>query len=262
MTRSVAVLAGGLGTPVADITGSDAPKAMLPVCGRPFIDVKLAELVAAGTDEIVVLVGFGAEALRRRCRTGGRGWRTGPLRRRRTGAARDRRCPSGRGQEQLPDPFWTTYGDSLLDVDLEPVEEQLRHSAGMSGVMTVLLEKLRCWQRSNVSIDAEMLVTSYDKSAPPGSHEYIDYGMLLLTHDLFADRHLGAAFDLSDVLRDAVEAGRLAVSVVHERFHDIGTEQAWRGTEQWARTTRSSGPPPTPDREACSTPRSSLTVTA
>ncbi len=136
----------------------------------------------------------------------------------------------------MPDPFWTTYGDSLVDVDLEPVEEQLRHSAGMSGVMTVLRNADR-WQRSNVSIDAEMLVTSYDKSAPPGSHEYIDYGMLLLTHDLFADRALGAAFDLSDVLRDAVESGRLAASVVHERFHDIGTEQAWRETEQWARTT-------------------------
>ena len=51
--------------------------------------------------------------------------------------------------------------------------------------MTVLQNEDR-WQRSNVSIDHERLVTSYDKHSSPGSHAYIDYGMLLLRHELFA----------------------------------------------------------------------------
>ena len=41
----------------------------------------------------------------------------------------------------------------------------------------------------------------------------------------------------ADVLREAVTSRRLAASVVHERFHDIGSEEAWRDTEQWARST-------------------------
>ena len=235
MKRSVAVLAGGLGTRVAHLTESGMPKAMLPVCGRPFIDVKLAELVAAGADEIVVLVGFGAEQLRAHVGAeadGGvpvRFLPDGPKLLGTGGALR-------RALSLLPDPFWTTYGDTLLDVDLDPAEERLRCSPGVRAVMTVLRNADR-WQRSNVSIDDEMLVTRYEKGSAPGTHAYIDYGMLLLRHDLFAGRPKGAAFDLADVLREAVASHALAASVVHERFHDIGTEEAWRETERWARTT-------------------------
>jgi NDP-sugar pyrophosphorylase family protein len=235
MTRSIAVLAGGLGTRVAHLTASDTPKAMLPVCGRPFIDLKLAELAAAGADEIVVLVGFGADALR--AHVGAEADGGVPVRFVEDGPELLGTGGALRGAlEQLPDPFWATYGDSLLDVELEPVEERLVRSTGTAGVMTVLRNADR-WQRSNASIDDNMLVTAFDKSALPGSHEYIDYGMLLLTHDLLATRPVGSDFDLGDVLREAVDARRLAASVVQQRFHDIGTEQAWRETEQWARRT-------------------------
>jgi len=235
MTRGVAVLAGGLGTRVAHLTGSESPKAMLPVCGEPFIDVKLAELVAAGADQVVVLVGHGADALRAHVGPGGPGGvpvelvDDGPELLGTGGAIR-------RALSTLPDPFWVTYGDTLLDVDLEPAEERLRRTPRMRGVMTVLRNADR-WARSNASIGDEMLVTTYDKGAPAGSHEYIDYGMLLLRHEVLEPRPAGAAFDLVDALQGAVADRRLAASVVHERFHDIGTEDAWRDTDRWARTT-------------------------
>ena len=235
MTRSVAVLAGGLGTRMSHLTGSGTPKAMLPVCGQPFIDLKLAELVAAGADEIVVLVGFGADAIR--AHVGPRAEGGVPVQ-----FVDDGRELLGTGGAirralgLLPDPFWTTYGDTLLDVDLGPPEQQLQRLPQLGGVMTVLQNEDR-WQRSNVSIDHERLVTSYDKHSSPGSHAYIDYAMRLLRHELFAHRPHGAAFDLADVLREAVTSRRLAASVVHERFHDIGSEEAWRDTEQWARST-------------------------
>ncbi|HKA92742.1 MAG TPA: NTP transferase domain-containing protein [Acidimicrobiia bacterium] len=235
MTRGVAVLAGGLGTRVAHLTGSESPKAMLPVCGEPFIDVKLAELVAAGADQVVVLVGHGADALRAHVGPGGPGGvpvelvDDGPELLGTGGAIR-------RALSTLPDPFWVTYGDTLLDVDLEPAEERLRRTPRMRGVMTVLRNADR-WARSNASIGDEMLVTTYDKGAPAGSHEYIDYGMLLLRHELFANRASGTAFDLTDVLREAVVSRTLAAWVVQERFHDIGSEDAWHETERWARDT-------------------------
>jgi len=236
MKRTAAVLAGGLGTRVAHLTGTDVPKAMLPIGGRPFIDVKLAELVAAGADEIVMLTGFGSEALRAHVGTeiaSGVSVRfvdDGPTLLGTGGAIR-------RALGLLPDPFWVTYGDTLLDVDLEPAEERLECSPALVGVMTVLRNEDR-WQVSNVSIDREHVVTTYDKRSSPGSHAYIDYGMLLLRHDLFAHRRTGAAFDLTDALHDAVASGRLGASVVRQPFHDVGTEAAWRETEQWARETR------------------------
>jgi N-acetyl-alpha-D-muramate 1-phosphate uridylyltransferase len=233
MKRSVAVLAGGLGTRVAHLTPTDVPKAMLPVGGRPFVDLKLAELVAAGADEIVMLTGFGAQAVRAHVcdeTAGGVPVRfvdDGPDLLGTGGAIR-------RALDLLPDPFWVTYGDTLLSVELSQAEDRISRAPAIDGVMTVLRNEDR-WQRSNVSIDPEMIVTKYDKSAPPGSHAYIDYGMLLLTHDLFAARGSGAALDLTDILRDAAAARRLAASVVDERFHDIGTEDAWRDTDRWAR---------------------------
>ncbi len=218
---------------VAHVTEADVPKAMLPIGGRPFVDVKLAELVAAGADEIVMLTGFGADALRAHVGTetvGGVPVRfadDGPNLLGTGGAIR-------RALDLLPDPFWVTYGDTLLDLDLDPAEDRLRCSPALGGVMTVLRNDDR-WQVSNVSIDGEQLVTTYDKQSSPGSHAYIDYGMLLLRHDLFAERSRGETFDLRHVLHDAVAARGLAASVVYERFHDIGTEDAWRQTDYWAR---------------------------
>ena len=235
MRRAVAVLAGGLGTRVAHLTGAGGPKAMLSVCERPFIDVKLAELVAAGAEDIIVLVGHGADALRAHVGAETEGGvpvhfvDDGPRLLGPGGAVR-------RALSLLPDPFWVTYGDTLLEVDVVPAEERLFSSPQVLGVMTVLRNDDR-WGRSNVSIDDEMLVSAYDKTSPPGSHAYIDYGMLLLRHELFEARPDGAAFDLGDVLRDAVAARRLAASVVYERFHDVGTEEAWRETARWARET-------------------------
>ncbi len=139
-----------------------------------------------------------------------------------------------RALDLLPDPFWVTYGDTLLTVPLEAVEGELARAPELLGVMTVLRNEDR-WETSNVSIDDAMLVTAYEKGSLPGSHAYLDYGMLLLRHELFSSREAGVPFDLGDVLREAVGHGRLGASVVQERFHDIGTEDAWRDTERWAR---------------------------
>ena len=236
MRRSVAVLAGGLGIRVAHLTDVDAPKAMLPIGGRPFIDFKLAELVAAGADEIVLLTGFGSGALRAHVEAEGpdgvpvRVVEDGPRLLGTGGAIR-------RALDLLPDPFWVTYGDTLLDVDLDPAEQRLAGDPGLEGVMTVLRNDDRR-QVSNVSIDAEMIVTAYDKDAVPGSHAYIDYGMLLLRHAAFARRGADATFDLTDLLGEAVGERRLAAFVVSEPFHDIGTEPAWQETARWAIDSR------------------------
>ncbi|HYV60102.1 MAG TPA: sugar phosphate nucleotidyltransferase [Acidimicrobiia bacterium] len=236
MRRSVAVLAGGLGTRVGHLTGADTPKAMLPIGDRPFIDFKLAELAAAGADEIVLLTGFGTDALRTHVEAEGparvpvRVVEDGPHLLGTGGAIR-------RALDLLPDPFWVTYGDTLLDVDLDPAQQRLTGHAGLEGVMTVLRNEDRRGV-SNVSIDAELIVTAYEKDAAPGSHAYIDYGMLLLRRAAFAHRDAAAAFDLTDVLGAAVGERRLAAFVVREPFHDIGTESAWHETARWALDTR------------------------
>jgi hypothetical protein len=101
--------------------------------------------------------------------------------------------------------------------------------------MTVL-ENADRWETSNVSVRGE-LVVAYEKGAVPGSHRFIDYGMLLLTRESFGAPRAEAAFDLREVVHDEISRRRLGAWVVTERFHDIGTEAAWQETDAWMRET-------------------------
>jgi NDP-sugar pyrophosphorylase family protein len=63
MTRSlpVVVLAGGLGTRLGKI-GSNIPKALVEVAGRPFLDWKIRQLSNQNVDSIYLLTGhFGSQ---------------------------------------------------------------------------------------------------------------------------------------------------------------------------------------------------------
>jgi NDP-sugar pyrophosphorylase family protein len=229
VTRTVVVLAGGLGTRVAHLTGSSA-KAMLPIDGRPFLDFKLAELVAAGAEHIFLLVGHGAEEIRSRVETHRCGASVtlvedGPVLLGTGGAVR-RAC------DRLPERFWVTYGDTLLDVPLRQVEEWTE-ARGLPAAMTVLHNRDR-WETSNVSIDRDRVV-AYEKGGEPGTHEHLDYGMLWLPARAFSEEELPDAFDLGMVIERLVQAGDLGAWVVEHRFHDVGTEAAWQKTDRWAR---------------------------
>jgi NDP-sugar pyrophosphorylase family protein len=58
--RQAVVLAGGLGTRIAALSGG-LPKVLLPVGGRPFIAHLLGWLTAEGVEEVVLLLGHKAE---------------------------------------------------------------------------------------------------------------------------------------------------------------------------------------------------------
>jgi len=59
---TVFVLAGGLGTRIAGLW-PDRPKALVPVAGRPFVDLQLGWLATHGLTDVVLCAGHGADAL-------------------------------------------------------------------------------------------------------------------------------------------------------------------------------------------------------
>lgn len=59
--RQAVVLAGGLGTRLGALT-AETPKPLLPVGGRPFLDWVADNLRRQGIEEIVLTIGFRAEA--------------------------------------------------------------------------------------------------------------------------------------------------------------------------------------------------------
>ena len=57
------ILAAGEGSRMRPLTAS-RPKVMLPVAGRPFLEHIIQRAHAAGADSIVLVVGYGADAVR------------------------------------------------------------------------------------------------------------------------------------------------------------------------------------------------------
>jgi NDP-sugar pyrophosphorylase family protein len=229
--RLAVVLAGGLGTRVAHLTGRDTPKAMLPIDGRPFIDYKLLQLASIGFTHALLLTGHAAPLLRKHVGDGSRYGLTIEW-------AHDGPQPLGTGAavvavlDRLPATFWLTYGDSLVEAPVQDVEETLK--GALLGVMTVI-ENDDHRALGNVDIDAGIVVR-YEKGKPAGSFRWIDHGLLLFRRRAFFDQP-AAPFDVGEVVRRPAMARRLGAFVVSEPFHDIGSEPAWRETDGWARRT-------------------------
>jgi NDP-sugar pyrophosphorylase family protein len=226
---TVAILAGGLGTRVRDLTGPDLPKALLPIAGRPFIEHKLMELARGGAGRVVFLVGHGADRIRAAVGDGARFGlaveyvEDGPELLGTAGAVR-------RALHHLGPAFFLTYGDTLLDVSFGELERRLLGSDAL-GAMTVLENGDR-WETSNVDVDGG-LVVAYDKPSQPGTRRYLDYGFLAFRSAAFAGLRPDRSADLTTVIGALIGSGALVAVPVLHRFHDIGNEAAVRETEAW-----------------------------
>ena len=127
----------------------------------------------------------------------------------------------------LPQSFWVTYGDTLLRVPIGDVEVRFDSSRFLA-YMTVLHNRDR-WELSNVSIEDEK-ITAYEKNPVAGTHEYIDYGMILFDRAAFVDNV--DVFDLSEIIQPLISSGSIGAFEVEDRFYDIGTEARYYATEE------------------------------
>ena len=231
LMEPVAVLAGGLGTRLREVTGDALPKAMVEVDGRPFIDHKLRELHDEGAHDVLLLIGHGAGAIRDHVGDGtsfGLQITTledGPELLGTGGAI-------VRARPRLGPRFWVTYGDTLLDVDVAHAEDALARSGALA-LMTVLENRDR-WQASNAVVRDDRVV-EYSKDPRPDGAGHIDYGMLLFDTAAFDGRTPHTAFDLAHLLGELAANDSLIAFVVTEPFRDIGTPDALRDTEAWLR---------------------------
>jgi NDP-sugar pyrophosphorylase family protein len=229
----VAILAGGLATRLG-ATVASLPKALVPVAGRPFIDHQLALLRAAGARRVVLCVQHLASAIEEHLRDGAAhgllvDYSRDGERLLGTGGALRRALPL------LGDASFVLYGDSYLEVPLEPIVRALEQS-GALGVMTVLANGGR-WDTSNALVRDGRLVR-YDKRAPSPEMAHIDYGLALLRREAIARMPAETSYDLSDLYRDLVDEGRMIGFEVTRRFYEIGSPQGLAETRAYLEQRR------------------------
>lgn len=226
MSLPVVILAGGVATRMRPATET-VPKALLPVNGRPFADLQLAQLRSSGVTEVVYSIGHLGSAIVSHVGSGDQyGLRVryeadgerplgtaGPLR-----AVIDAGLVTGS--------FGVINGNSYLSLDLAAIERAFTDSH-CPALMTVMRNRNR-WDASN-AIYRDGRVVCYDKSRPEplrAQMEWIDYGFAILSPAVVIERVApGEAADLSDLMRDLSREGRLAGHEIAERFYEIGSPE-------------------------------------
>lgn len=225
MTLPVAILAGGLATRLGPIT-KKVPKSLVEVAGQPFIFRQLEYLESQGIERVVLCVGHMGELIKA---VVGSGKQFGL----KVIYSADEPILLGTGgaiKKALPflgENFFVLYGDSFLPIDYSPIEQDFLAS-GKPALMTILRNSDR-WDKSNVSY-AEGALIKYNKSEPSSDMEYIDYGLGILSRDLFDSYQEGVNFDLSDIYQDLSNRSKLQGYLVKHRFYEIGSHEGLEET--------------------------------
>jgi len=212
-TLQAVILAGGLGTRLRPLT-LKVPKAMVDINGKPFLEIKLREMVSRGIRDYVFCVGYLGNVIEDYFGDGGRfGARIrysydgeellGPI-----GALK-------KAEGMLNDEFLVTYADNYVPMNYFGLMERLKGSA--IGVMAVL-HNFNRWGKSDIHV-RDGLVTGYSKNSNSG-FEWINYGIFALKKSALEFAHSGSE---EEFFGELIKRKELLAYEVSERFYDIGS---------------------------------------
>jgi len=229
MGLPVAILAGGTATRLGAISES-VPKLLIETAGEPFLHHQLRLLEAAGLDRVFIL---GAHLIEKIQAAVEKGLPTNTQveiisdgeTRLGTGGALKAALP------RLGGSFFVLYGDSYLDCDYSAIESAFTDS-GCDGLMTV------CKGGGLVAPNVEMdggKIAAYNKASATPAMGHVDYGLSLFKASAF-DGTPDGEFDLGRVHQDLIARGSLAAYESPTSFHEIGTPEGLKETEDYIRS--------------------------
>ncbi|MDD4308465.1 MAG: sugar phosphate nucleotidyltransferase, partial [Thermoplasmata archaeon] len=215
-----AIICGGLGTRLRPLT-FDIPKSMVPVNGKPFLQIILENFREQGIKRFVLCSGNLHENIEAHF---GDGSKFGveiinspepePLG---TGGA------LLNARHLLDDRFFLAYGDSYLPVELELLD-RIMAARDALGVIAVY-ENKETLAPNNVRISGDGRVLEYIKKNPPASMNCLEAGLSLYRRDIL-DLAPGRQFSLEEViLPQLINRGRLFGLLTPRRFYDMGTPE-------------------------------------
>jgi NDP-sugar pyrophosphorylase family protein len=224
MILQIAILAGGLATRLKPVS-QKIPKSMIEISGKPFIAHQLELLKRNGIKDIVICAGYLGEQIRDYVKDGSDfGVNV------KYSFDGDRLLGTGGAIRKalylLPENFFVIYGDSYLDVNFKEISDFFFKN-NAKALMTVLKNDGR-WDKSNV-IYRDGRIIKYDKKNIVPEMDYIDYGLGILSRDVFNDIEENIVIDLADIYKSLAREKRLFGYEVKERFYEVGS---FRGIEE------------------------------
>ena len=228
MIKQVVILAGGIGSRIQSVAGGQ-PKALISVAGRPFIEHQFALLTRSGLQDVLLCVGHLGEQIEHHVGDGA-AWgmrvqysRESPAHLLGTGGALVNALPL------LQETFMVMYGDSFLPIDYA-VFARAFVASDCPAMMSVFRNAGR-WDRSNTRIAGGQIMY-YDKHAPAGTTDCIDYGLTAFRRETIRPyTKRTVPLDLAVILQDLVARHELAAWEAPLRFYEIGKPEGLRELE-------------------------------
>lgn len=214
----IAILAGGLGTRLGQLTQS-IPKCMVLINGVPFVDWQIELLRSAGFVDFVFCLSHLSDKIQNYLQDGSKfGVRIqysldGELQLG-TGGAIAKALPL------LGTEFAVTYGDSYLPMDYSSAELFFRKSSA-PGMMTVF-KNYGQFDESNAKLLADGFV-NYKKGTNNSQMDYIDYGLMYFRAAAFEGVSQNQPTELSTICANLSESKNLAGFEAFNRFYEIGS---------------------------------------
>jgi NDP-sugar pyrophosphorylase family protein len=216
-TLQAVILAGGLGTRLRPLT-LKVPKPMVDINGKPFLEIKLRDMLKRGIRDYVFCVGYLGKVIEEYFGDGSKfGARIrysydgekllGPI-----GALKN-------AQNLLDEDFIVTYGDNYVDVDYYGMVKDLRESKAL-GVMAVLHNKNR-WGKSDVDVRGGYVV-AYSKHSNK-NFEWINYGVFALRKEALG---LARSGNEEEFFNELISRRKLLAFKVSKRFYDVGSHDS------------------------------------
>jgi NDP-sugar pyrophosphorylase family protein len=234
----IAILSGGLATRLRPLT-EKIPKALVEVCGEPFVVHQLRLLWRQGIQRVIICAGYLGEMIRDLVGDGRHfgldvQYSFDGDRLLGTGGAIKKALP------QLGDAFFVLYGDSFLTCDYDAVQAAFEYCEKRA-MMTVFFNDGR-WDTSNVEFcDGQIL--DYEKRSLTPRMRHIDYGLGAFQASAFELVPEGEPYDLYELYKRLLSRGDLAALEVAQRFYEVGS---FHGLEELCRYLE---PKITPRRE-------------
>ena len=215
---TVAILAGGLATRLQPIL-KEAPKSLIEICGKPFIDWQLRLLTSSGVERVVLCTSHKSEMIEDYVGDGGKYGieinysKDGPTQLGTGGAIK-------KATQILEEKFMVLYGDSYLPIDYKSVQSAFE-ILNEAALMTIYKNSNK-FDTSNVSFEFNK-VKNYSKASNSSEFNYIDFGLSFFNKSVFDAYSLDAKFDLSETFSALCKANQLAAYEVKERFYEVGS---------------------------------------
>lgn len=215
------ILIGGLGTRLGPLT-ADAPKPLLQVGGRPFLEYLLLEAVRFGFRRILLLAGYRAELVERYLAESGIAARLGV---RIEIVVEDAPAGTGgalwRARDRLEPWFFLLNGDSWFDFNWLSL---VTTPGADDALATIALRRVQDASRYGpVETDGPLVRAFLERPKRPGPAD-INGGVYLVSREIVG--HLADGCSLErDVFPRLATAGRLRARLADGRFVDIGVPE-------------------------------------